>query len=239
MLEAVCDLRRYAHLLYETRRFEPLERLRRVRGAPHRIDQQILCEFAPDHGRHAQDFERIRVEAVEPRANDRLHGVRDVQRLEAGGGDALAFTGGDGSLLEQRAAHLLEKERVAAAALVDATRQFVRDALYAENISHDRSGGFEVERHELNACGVRRPVDPPHPFGPGGDHDQQGVRGHDLEQPAQGFGGAFIRPVPVLQQQYTRRVPGERNQQRPQAPRTSTLATARRAYDAAAHSVSL
>ena len=135
-----------------------------------------------------------------------------MQRLEAGGGDALAFTGGDGSLLEQRAAHLLEKERIAAAALVDATRQFVRDALYAENVSHDRSGGFEVERHELNARGVRRPVDPPHPFGPGGDHDQQSVRGHDLEQSAQGFGGPFIRPVPVLQQQYTRRVPGECNQ---------------------------
>ena len=180
--EAVRGLGQDGGLLDQPRAFEPLERGRRIGARSQHLAEQDAPELAPDHRGDAEHIPRIPIEAIEPGANDGLHRIRQPQHFDAAGRHRFAVVRRHRVFLEQRAAHLLEEERVAARPFVHTRGQRVRHPIDAQHGPHDRRRGIARERRELNARGAICTPGERARLRPARHDDHQRMRVDNLEQ---------------------------------------------------------
>ena len=200
VLEAVGGFSTEAGLLNESGHLQALQRRGGIDSLANDIDQQLVRELTPDHRGDAQNFDGIAVEAIESRANHRLHRIRQAQRRHAAGRDTFTIAHGDQALLHERLAGFFEEERIAASSLMHAVRELCRDTRHAQHATHDLDRAREVQRRELDARRVPVAVLPGQ-LRAAGDHDQQRVRARDFHELAQRFARTLVTPMPVFQQQ--------------------------------------
>ena len=157
-----------------------------------------MIEFAADHRRDASDFERPRVEDVQPGANDALHrlGQREPVLFVFNDRDAVAYR--HRALLEQGRAHLFEEKRIAASALVQPARHGAGHLAHPERGLDDRGGGGEVERLEAHERRRRWPAIRGALIR-AARHDQRQREGSgEIRHAGEGRTRSRIRPVPVF-----------------------------------------
>ena len=216
MPEAIGGLGQDGGLLDQPRAFEPVERGRRIGAWSQHLAEQDAPELTPDHRGHTEHIPRIPIEAIEPGANDGLHRIGQPQHFDAAGRHRFAIVRRHRVFLEQRAAHLLEEERVATRPFVHTRGKRVGHPIDVKHGPHDRGRGIARERRELNARGAICTPGERARLRPARHHDHQRMRVDNLEKPAQRVARRLVGPVPVFEQHERRGPPCQRDDDRGQ-----------------------
>ena len=198
-------------LLDEARAVQALERGRRVGAWSQHVAEQDAPELTPDHRSHPEYIPRIPIEAIEPGPDDGLHRIGQSQHFDAAGRHRFAIVRRHRAFLEQRAAHLLEEERVATRPLVHTRGKRVRYPIHVKHGTHDGSGRVARERCELNARGAICTPGESARLRPAAHDDHQRMRIDHLEKSAQRVARRLVGPVPVFEQHERRGPPRQRN----------------------------
>ena len=176
-----------------------------------------MLELPADRRRDAHHLARPGLEVVEARANHGLHRVGQRQGLRPAFDDRLAGAHRHRALLDERTAHLLEKEGIAPGALEDAQGEPLRHAPDAEPGFDDRRRRGEVERFERTpSCPGRRLLERGR-FGSGRDDEQKALAsGQSRRSGASAARDALSAQCQSSQQHHERRLSGQHREERRQ-----------------------
>ena len=149
------------------------------------------------------------MQPVETRADHRLHGVRYIELAQRAGEHHGVSLDAQDPLLQQRLTELLEEEWIPAGALVQQVVQPLRYLRHPQQCAQQRQRRRRLEW----AKGDRRMVtDAAAPLvltpRPSRRHHEQRVLRHQIHDLAQHGARRVVGPVPVLQQQHRRPLPG-------------------------------
>ncbi len=173
-------------------------------------------ELEADDRRAAQQVPRITVEAIEPRPDDRLHAVGELQALGGARHPRFPVLDADGPLFVQLAADLLEKEGIAARPLVQSGRKRFRDAIRLQNGAHDVPGRHRTERHQVRRSDVTQPAPVDPAVGPVRRHHHEGITRAQVRELPHHLVRRLVHPVPVFEKHHERAVAGCQTEERSQ-----------------------
>ena len=162
-----------------------------------------MLELPPERGRDPDDLARLRLEIVEPRANDGLHRVGQRQRLVRPRRRPRRRARSPRPV-RAAPAHLLEKERIAAGAIEEALRQPLRDVAGAEHGPMIAADAAKSSGSSDNV-GSGRPLLGRRDSGRVVTTKSEPLRRDDLPHPDEDGARRAVGPVPVLEQHDERR----------------------------------
>ena len=175
------------------------------------LGDDVVLERAADGGRYLQDMPRRLVEAIDAAHHDLLHGAGDDRGSQPVGQPHLAALVGHRPVLDERADHLFDVERIAFRPPDDELPRRVRQIGRAEQVVDER---VALRRGEMAKAdlGVERSV-----LGPGRRQDairgvgrlrpcqhdeEEGMPAGEPEQRLQQLDRRLVRPVQILEHQY-------------------------------------
>lgn len=204
MLEHVLRLGQHAHLP---------DQILGIQHAERRADdvlrdgdalQQGAVELAPDHRGQPQHLLGLAVEPIDARPDHRLHRVGQMHGFDAPRQRGATVAHGDDVLLAQRAADLLDEQRVARSALVHHLAEIVGHECDVQRPGGHGARLLDGQRLEHDSAQLRRGHPGEVVFGPAQQDDHQRVpidQAHEMFE--DGMRGR-VHPMPVLQHDHQR-----------------------------------
>ena len=191
-------------------------------------------EDAADDRRLLQRPLLARLEQIDPRGENTLHGVRQLDPDELVGRRPALVPPDDPAAVDQVAQDLLEEERIALGSFEDLSAGRGGERIDVEQMAHELASGIGGQRPEQQA-GEAPPSASPGRLAIG---ELRPCRADEEERPADTLGNLLeereqrrIGPVDVVDDRDERPLVGERREQRP--PRTVELDAHRRTAGAA------
>ena len=181
VLEAVTRRREHPNLLDQPQLAKLVQVVRQIGLVTQRPLEDVPAELASDHRSAPDQPAGHAVEAVEPRAQDALHRVGQLEVVEGARDDHAIALDPERPLLRECVAHLLEKKGIAAGPVVQEPRERRWHLPGAHDGPDDDAGVVGSQRPEHDRGVVWGRAEPELALGTRRHHDEQRVCGQHLE----------------------------------------------------------